>query len=233
MKVLLWLGLAAISTIGIPQDDKSEAEAAEAYKAWSEANRLLALREDVQGLYGVKGICVAINELGDDAKAAGLTVEGLMDVAELKLRLAGIHVNRYDGWTASEDKAALAIGIGGGKATQGSFFCFSIRLDFKQKVYLQRMPSLSNQATTWSKGMTGWCSENVFRERVRQQVKDLVDTFINDYLMANPIGRRSDGGASINRLEAGEMMDLTHGFMSGFCQCFFQEAGLSCNRYRG
>jgi hypothetical protein len=54
-----------------------------------------------------------------------------------------------------------------------------------EEATLVRNPKIRDLVTTWNKGMTGFASINVSRN-IRQNVGDVIDLFINDYLAVNP-----------------------------------------------
>ena len=68
---------------------------------------------------------------------------------------------------------------------------FSIRIEVQEMAYLCRNSAMV-VADVWKKNSIGLCSLSLFKQHVREYLKDSLDEFINDYLAANPNGRSSE-----------------------------------------
>jgi len=62
---------------------------------------------------------------------------------------------------------------------------FAVNCDLEQYVTLERDASISTVAATWNDGSIGLVGVSNI-QTIRDGIKDLVDTFVNDYLSVNP-----------------------------------------------
>ena len=129
---------------------------------------------------GIDAMYVVVEDLTKDAIEAGLTRKQIQTDVELKLRQEGIRIR------STPVDAFLYVNVNILKILDGSMLAHSIAVELKQGVSLKRNPKILILATTWSKKMTGYAGERVFVSRMRQNVSDLIDIFLNDYLAANP-----------------------------------------------
>ena len=188
--------LAAITTIGISQEKQSQlakdfdpdaflAQAAEKDRI-AEEERIAKLPDAVRSLVGVKGMYVAVEELKEDAKSAGLTEEQLKTVVELKLRLAGIKVNSMEEMRVSEDRTFIYVNVCTTSRNDSPNITYFVSVRFHQRVLLIGRPFTAVSGLTWDDGVIGTDIKNKFQEVARRKVKEQMDTFLNDYLKANP-----------------------------------------------
>lgn len=141
-------------------------------------------------LAGLQGVAVEVVPLDDpQVERDGLSPSAIQTDVELRLRQAGIPVLSREQSFRTPGKPFLVLSIGALKATPSSgldIYPYSIKLTFEQLVILARSPGTRGLAVTWSAtGKTGV----VGRERlstIRDNVRDMVDQFINAYLAANP-----------------------------------------------
>lgn len=141
---------------------------------------------------GIDAMYVVVEDLTKDAIEAGLTRKQIQTDVELKLRQEGIRIR------STPVDAFLCVNVNILKILDGSMLANSITVELKQVVFLMRNPKILILATTWSKSMTGYAGETVFVSSMRQDVSDLVDIFLNDYLAANP---KEPASKKLNRLE--------------------------------
>jgi hypothetical protein len=130
-------------------------------------------------LKGISSLFVTVESLPDGAKVLGLTADAIQTEVELKLRLAGIGVvTRQEGLklpgmpelyvrvTLTEHAAAA-----------------SIEIQLQQNARLDRNGELAFGVVTWD--TIGLLSSPDSRF-IRDNIKDLVDTFLNAWLSVNP-----------------------------------------------
>jgi len=171
--------LATLSTIGASQEYAFEK------KTHDEASRVTKLNWNVQSLVGIRGISLLIEDLGENAKAAGLAEDQLRTDIEMNLRQAGIKVNSKEEYLASGDRACLYVNVSALK--RDDLFIYSISVEVTQTAVLVRRPNrICPSATTWQSGAFGSVGATYFVETIRSRVKDNTNDFINDYLTANP-----------------------------------------------
>lgn len=141
-------------------------------------------------LAGLQGVAVEVVPLDDpQVERDGLSPSATQTDVELRLRQPGIPVLTREQSFRTPGKPFLVLSIGVLKATLNGgldIYPYSIKLTLEQLVILARSPGIRGLAVTWSAtGMTGV----VARERlstIRDNVRDMVDQFINAYLAANP-----------------------------------------------
>jgi len=144
-------------------------------------------RYEVNSLRGLKGVHVLVAKLPPDFEG-NLTREQIQTDVELKLRLVGIKVVSEKEQFSMPGRPYLYVTVCGVKTfTEG--VAWQIDIQLSQDVYLERDPKISVDATTWSVGRGGFLGKMKIEE-IRNEVKDLVDQFINDYLSVNPKGEK-------------------------------------------
>lgn len=134
-------------------------------------------------LKGISGVYVLINaSMIEDLELRGVTKSRIKTDVELRLRQAGIKVISKDEYLKSPD-AALNVDIAIGKSR--SLIIYSISMGLHETVLLDRDQSIRTVSTTWLGNITlGFHSLNTV-SKIRNEVLDLVDDFINDYYAAN------------------------------------------------
>ena len=130
-----------------------------------------------QTLKGLKGIKVIVEVLEAEVSLAGLTVASIKTDVELKLRLAGIPVDAAFDTFFYVNVNVVVAPVG--------YWPYSIYVELHQEVLLVRDLSISGYGITWSEGYAGMVGKANVRN-VRDDVKDMVDKFINAYLSVNP-----------------------------------------------
>jgi len=131
----------------------------------------------VKSLKGIGAVRVVVEDLDDDAKALGLDEQTIQTDAELKLRLAGMRVLSDAEWIVALGQPYLYLRVTatGGAAAYEVALCQNARLG--------RNGDLAAGVITWSQLSA---DSNPTAAGVRNGIKDLVDTFLNDWLSVNP-----------------------------------------------
>jgi hypothetical protein len=146
------------------------------------------LSDDAKVLKGLKRVVVLVESLDKDVEAAGLKVENIQTDVELKLRQSGILVfpSKFVGILLHDGSPMLDVHVGMLKMKNAPAYAYFISLDLYQEVRLTHCkPPITDHAIIWRRRVIGVSSiEQV--SRIREDVKDLVDEFCNDYLKANP-----------------------------------------------
>ena len=137
----------------------------------------------VDGLAGLKNFDVMVGELSPFASEIGLTKDQLEKAAELKLSSAGIELK-------IPTDAFLYINLDVVRTTKegvGKTYVANLHLSLNQTVILKRDASHKVPAAiTWHANSFFGIPDNKGTEPVKQNLEDLLDVFINDYLKANP-----------------------------------------------
>jgi hypothetical protein len=137
-------------------------------------------------LAGFRGIYVSVESIDPEVERAGLSESAIQTDAELKLRLAGITVLTREQWLRTPGNPWLYLNVNVHKDQLLDLYMFCIHLQFEQEVTLTSATRTMISAPTWQArgilGVVGIARLSVIRDDVR----DMVDEFINAYLAANP-----------------------------------------------
>jgi len=140
-----------------------------------------------RNLKGLKGVRVGISDLGTQAERDGLHMTDIQMDVELKLRLAGIKMLTEAERLETPGAPRLNIGVVAELSTDGRYYIHFVVVKLDQNVRLERdLNERAFGATTWSSAfLVGiWRREDL--RRLRDDIKDKVDQFINAYLSVNP-----------------------------------------------
>jgi len=137
-----------------------------------------------QTLSGLQGVAVLVDRLQSEVELAGLTRASILTDVELKLRLAGIPVLEGVDVANMDSPYYLYVRVGIQPISDG-FWPYFIDVAFDQEVLLGRDRSIVSIASTWSVEYIGRVLKpNV--QKVREDLENAVDKFINAYLSVNP-----------------------------------------------
>jgi len=158
-----------------------------------EYERIRALDDDVASLWGVKGITVVVNEITEDGNKCGLDKKKIQTKVELKLRLVGIKVPSNVVWSNDTCSSGFlyitinTLGLEISDKDQTDFYFHDIDVSFRQPTKLLKVsPNDIVLSETWGKGYLSSAGKNISVNYVYDTLDDIVDSFINDYLEANP-----------------------------------------------
>ena len=121
--------------------------------------------------------------LTSDVENHGLTKSLLKKEVESRLRQADIPVLTADEAFNMPGKPYLYLNLTTHN-TGIELYSYSIRIEFNQDVCMIRDPSIRSSATTWIANMVGIVGARNLRA-VTEDVTQLTDKFIHDYLAAN------------------------------------------------
>jgi len=136
-------------------------------------------------LKGLKGVNVTAEDINPKMKTIGLTKEILQTDVELQLRRSGIRVLSEKEWFETENAPQLYINITGG-IWEDALVYYNVAVEYKENVSLVRKQKTQCFATIWEEGGTSSVGVNDALKSIREGVQQVVDTFCNDYLAANP-----------------------------------------------
>jgi hypothetical protein len=137
-------------------------------------------------LAGLTGLDVIVDDMNPNAERDGLAKSALQTDVELRLRHAGIRVLTENESIAAPGSPYLHLRVMAAK-NDLRMYGYSIELELKQLVRLDRDPSMRSVATTWGALVgVGIVPAGDLSHVVRERVRDAVDGFINDFLAANP-----------------------------------------------
>lgn len=144
--------------------------------------RSLAIQQDRDVLKGLAGVYVLVENMRPEVEKFGLTKQAIQTDVELELRKFGVRVLSQKESLAILGSPYLYVNVNAMNLEGTDRFYGNIGVAMRENVILLRKPIMSNAAT--------WGSSHVFKgasdRDVRDNVKECVDEFINDYLAANP-----------------------------------------------
>src|SRR5262245_31936254 len=137
---------------------------------------------DDQNLKGIRAVKVLIGEIGPEAQKLGLAKSTLTTDVELRLRQVGITV------LPSGESGSPVLYVRVLVVMSSGVYAYSLDVQLYDYVTLVRNPTDKQTiAATWNAlpgvGMTGSAQAS---EAIRQNLRDMVDQFVNAYLAANP-----------------------------------------------
>jgi hypothetical protein len=151
------------------------------------ASKVSAGGDELAVLRGLKGVHLVVEKIGPQIKKDSLTSEQLTEQlttdAETKLKMAGIKLLSFEEWMKEPGSPALYINPNILKTQYFRGYVCNLRMELQQKVSLVRNSSISGFTPTWSQSRLVVSPSFSY---IRDRLKDLVDSFINDYLKANP-----------------------------------------------
>jgi len=137
---------------------------------------------EIRLLRGLKEVFVEVDDLDFRVERLGLTTDHLRTDAVNKLKMVGIKVQseKESMTTPGIPHLHILVEVLG---TPSGNYAAHIRVELREPVNLMRNPGMEIFATTWTSGRFGVTQS---LSDVRQQEQQLIDTFVNEYLAANP-----------------------------------------------
>lgn len=137
------------------------------------------LPNDTDYLKGLKGVQVVVNDLDNDAKSIGLTLDRLQTATELALRRNRIRVLTYRERLEIRGNPTLHVNI---NAFANVFY---VDVSLAEAARLERSPRIAVVSVrVWEKSIIGAHGRDP--DFIVKSVEQLVERFCNDYLKANP-----------------------------------------------
>jgi hypothetical protein len=141
----------------------------------SQPKLALEERDTLRGLKRLRVVTIGIAE-------CGLSEQAVQAETELRLRESGIDVASAGESQEQEEAAFLYVSVTGEKADIG--VVMTVAVELAQMVRLSRDTNIICVPTTWSKRSVNTRSNNI--EAIRDEIENLVSTFVTDYLAVNP-----------------------------------------------
>ncbi len=126
-----------------------------------------------ESLYGLEGVGVVVEALGQAIEKEGLLTSHLQTDVEEELNRAGITVLLRSEVGLADPLLYINVNI----HKLDELFFYSLHVELHQLVILARDPSIEIQAPTWNVGSIG--SVNLYE--IRGAVKEHIKEFIRDY----------------------------------------------------
>jgi len=128
------------------------------------------------------GLLVVVGGITPEAEQDGLHKDAIQEDVERQLQSAGIKVLSRIAAAATSTAPYVYVSVGLLKSTELDVYGWSLQVTVKQVVTLASEKRAV--ATTWSIGLVGVSSSRLLSQ-LRSDIKDLVDTLINDWTLAN------------------------------------------------
>ena len=141
--------------------------------------------KDRDVLANLEGVHVVVEEFGPRAEEYGFTARVFQTEVELRLRQHGVSVLSFEEFRRAEVGVYLYVNVNLVINEEFRFAAVHTQVELREDTLLLRSPTTCVYAATWNKGRVMLCGLNKLSE-TRQDVRDLVDMFINDYYSANP-----------------------------------------------
>jgi hypothetical protein len=141
-------------------------------------------------LTGLAGVQVLVEKLEKDVEQDGLEYSAVQTDVELKLQAAGIKALTQEEDNKADGMPFLYVKVGTLKLTGLPNYIYVIEVNLEENVLLIRGKNLRvvTGCTTWkAQGIFGVIGSPDVRS-LRDNIKDKVDSFINDWMKANPKG---------------------------------------------
>jgi hypothetical protein len=132
-----------------------------------------------QSLQGIDTVSVLVEHLPASAGTLGLAADDIQTDVELKLVTRGVHVVPQEDHYKLPGMPYLYINVN--LAADGRVA--SVDVELRQNARLERKSDQVTVVSTWS---VGTLMEDPTDTRIRQRIKDGVDTFLTAWLAANP-----------------------------------------------
>ena len=137
---------------------------------------------DYNVLKGIRDMKVVVLPLRPEIEKRGLTRQMLQTDVELQLRKYGIKVNEFNAPGVTYLYILMPART---YPLYDGFVNYGIIVQFRDLVVLDRFPAKLAPATVWQRAAIGIIGLSKIQQ-IREQLKDQVNMFINDYLAANP-----------------------------------------------
>lgn len=129
-----------------------------------------------ENLTGIREVNVVVEDLADDAEAAGLTRRGLLTAVEQQLEMRGVPQG------SSRQGADLYINVATHQGTTG-LYAYYARVSVQQLATIEGN-QLRSLVDTWARASLGAVGAANLSQ-VEQVVMELVDLFCDDYFEVN------------------------------------------------
>ena len=149
--------------------------------AWSQSSSSGFLK---QQLAGVTGFVVSVS-VKPDSLALLLPISSIRTDVELKLRIAHIPVLPGDQPSMNFNAGMISVEVDGVRSSSSPTWAIYLRVECSQWAHLIRDPHVVTEGLTWSDGTVAMFGEAKVPD-LRDEIKDLIDEFVNLYLASNP-----------------------------------------------
>jgi hypothetical protein len=138
-------------------------------------------------LKGLKGVKIVIEPLPEAVKQINLTKDEIRRDVELKLRQAGIKILAENSTIATPGPAILSVKVTLKEAFEDTSVLYfgDMELFVKEFAILER-EKIRGLMVTWTRGSSFLAGQVNAKEGCRKTIMKLLNTFLNDYLKANP-----------------------------------------------
>ncbi len=143
------------------------------------------LNQSLQSLRGINKAAIVVETFNQVLHESGLKEDEIRSDAWFELQSAGITILNQKASHDVSGSPYLYINLGAVKSKNEDLYAVSINVEFRQDVSLVRNNKIKFYgAPTWSRSSIGLFTKDKISE-VRRFTKDVVASFVKDYLLAN------------------------------------------------
>lgn len=159
------------------------------------------IHETQASLSGLQGVYVIIEDFDSKAEEYGFDRQVYQNDVELQLRKRGVKVFSDDEIDQVAGWPALFITVQPLISETMGIAAVNISAELKEKVMLLRNPTVITPATTWKRSTLHVTGPLNKLNKIRKNVINLVNQFINDYYEVNPKSK-SKGQKVLNTIDS-------------------------------
>jgi len=149
---------------------------------------VLTAAQGSDSMKGLIGVHVIVQQPSQEAEKDGLTKASIQTDVEVKLRSAGIRVLTREETLRAPGRPYIYVNVDAMRNSSLPFYAYNIRVELFQEAESIVRPGVTMSAITWQHTRVGTVGANNLRQ-ARDDLKDDVDRFVNDWLTANPVVR--------------------------------------------
>jgi hypothetical protein len=150
-----------------------------------------------RSLRGLRGVYVDVHYVGNRDPVEGLSEEQIASEVALRLNVAGIAPLSEEKWSRTPGKPYLYVDVVGTPLTtvdqQRTGYDYVCSIDLIQQVSLERMPEMTVEGCTWSRGSSVVVPQHDL-SLVRTLIGNLASMFTESVQSANRSSRETAGG---------------------------------------
>jgi hypothetical protein len=142
-----------------------------------------ARTNDIKSLQGLTGLAVVMGKFSEDVKKINITSKDIQEIAEMKLKMAGIKVLSREERLSTPGAPYLYLRISI-KVTDDGFVYGSTKIQVEEEACLSRK-QMCGTFITWDKGSLFSVGIDRANQIVKDSINEDMDIFLNDYFTAN------------------------------------------------
>ncbi len=134
-------------------------------------------------LTGLQRVGILVQSVGPNIAEEGISISQIKSDVELKLRTVGIEVfSNKNEFSSEKGHPFINVNINCLPEMDSGLYAYSVHVELVQNAFLERNNLILAPATTWSSSSLSISKIS----DIRNNIKDVVDRFLNAYLSVNP-----------------------------------------------